>query len=65
MIEKPAKNVDEIIKIFENEIDCVVNGECGSGVPSTVAKIDKENVIILREGIIKKEDLEDVKWLLH
>lgn len=63
--EKPAKNVDEIIKIFENEIDCVVNGECGSGVPSTVAKIDKENVIILREGIIKKEDLEDVKWLLH
>ena len=59
--EKPAKNVDEIIKIFENEIDCVVNGECGSGVPSTVAKIDKENVIILREGIIKKEDLEDVK----
>ena len=57
--QTPAKNIDEIIKVFNDEIDCVVDGESGSGVPSTVAKIVDNNIFILREGIITKKDLEE------
>lgn len=58
--ELPAKNIQEIEEIFDGELDCVINGRCGSGVPSTVAKIDGDNIKILREGDISLSQLEDV-----
>jgi len=55
--ESPCKNTSEVIKVFSNEIDGVIDGECKNGIPSTVLKIENGNLTILRQGIITKEEI--------
>ena len=57
--EAPLTNSDDVISIFKDEIDGVIVGESISNIPSTIVIIDKE-VKIIREGIIKKIDIERV-----
>ena len=50
----------QIIKDFDG-IDCFIDGgKSKIGLGSTIVKIENGEVIILREGIIKKEDIEKV-----
>lgn len=55
--EPPINTSDEIVKQFENEIDGVIIGEANSKVPSTIVLMDGDDVKIIREGLISKEEI--------
>ena len=52
----PLTNSDDVISIFDKEIDAIIIGESKSNVPSTIVLVDKD-VKILREGLITKEQI--------
>lgn len=54
--EPPLTKSDDIISIFEKEIDAIIIGESISNTPSTIVLVD-EDVKVIREGLIKKEDV--------
>lgn len=54
----PALDSNEVFKYFKDEIDGIVEGECKNKIASTVIKVDGNNVLLLREGIIKLEDIK-------
>lgn len=54
--EPPLTKSGEVQKQFENEIDALIEGESYSKLPSTIVLIDND-VHVLREGIIKKEQI--------
>ncbi len=59
---EPAKNDVEAYNYFKDEISAIVKGNSTSNIPSTVIKIDGENVTMLREGSLKLEAiLEAIK----
>ena len=55
--EKPALNSLEVKNIFGNEIDFVIEGECGSGLPSTIVDLTEPDARVIREGSISKEEI--------
>lgn len=54
--EPPLTKSENVISIFDKEIDGIIIGESTSNVPSTIVLINKD-VHILREGLISKEDI--------
>lgn len=54
--EPPLTNSDDVISVFNDEIDAVVVGKSISNIPSTIVMID-DDVKIIREGQIKKEGI--------
>ena len=54
--EPPLTKDNDVIGIFDNEIDAIIMGESISNTPSTIVLID-EDVHILREGLIKKDEI--------
>lgn len=59
--KKSGTNVESIIGDFENKVDYIIdNGDSILGISSTIVKIEDDNLIILREGSIKKEEIEKV-----
>lgn len=54
--EPPLTKSDDVIKIFEKEIDAVIEGESTSNIPSTIVLLN-ENVNVIREGVITKEEI--------
>lgn len=54
--ELPLTTDKDVIGTFDNEIDGIIMGESISNTPSTIVLID-EDVHILREGLIKKDDI--------
>ena len=54
--EAPLTTSIDVSKIFEDEIDAVIEGESTSNVPSTIVLLN-ENVNVIREGIITKEEI--------
>lgn len=57
--EKPAINHQEVASIFENEVDLIVKGKSVSNTPSTIVLLT-DKVIIIREGLISKLDIDKV-----
>lgn len=58
----PAKTVEEVINYFDGKINGVVEGKSVSNIPSTVIKIDGENISLIREGNIKFDEiLKEIK----
>lgn len=51
--EKSATNIDEISGEMKKNIDFIVDGKPGKGISSTVVKLSKGSVEILREGEIE------------
>lgn len=50
---------DYIFDIFKNDIDLMFDmGKLPESEPSTVVMVEKENVKVLREGVIKTEEIE-------
>jgi len=58
--DKPAYNDKEVENYFKDEIDCLVKGESKSNVPSTVIMLKNDQLILLREGIIKLNKIQEV-----
>jgi len=59
--EASGVDLESIKNVFENEVDFYIDGgksEIGFG--STIVQIINEKPIIIREGIITKEDIERV-----
>ena len=54
--EPPLTKSDDVISIFDKEIDGIIIGESVSNIPSTIVLIDN-GVHIIREGLIKKEEI--------
>ncbi len=60
MAGKPAitKGKDAINQ-FEDKVNAIVDGgKTKIGIPSSIIKIEKENIIVLREGPISKDKIE-------
>ena len=58
--EKPAFNSDEVKQIFKDELDCIVEGKCVGGLPSTIVDLTGSEIKILREGPISKDMINNV-----
>ena len=57
--EIPLNNFKDIKKAFGPYVDKIYKGkEKSSGIASTVAKLENGQVIVLREGEIKQEEIE-------
>ena len=54
--EPPLTKSDDVISIFDKEIDAIIIGESVSNTPSTIVLVDND-VKVIREGLIKKEDV--------
>ena len=54
--EPPLTEYEDVISIFNDEIDGIIIGETESNVPSTIVIVGNE-VKVLREGLIKTDDV--------
>ena len=59
---KPSgTDINDIMKDFEGKVDCIIdNGISELGVASTIVKVVDNIPYVLREGIITKEQIEEV-----
>jgi len=55
--EKPALSSEEVKKIFDDEVDCIIEGKSISSVPSTIVDLTKDNLRIVRQGTITAEQI--------
>lgn len=63
--QEPIKEQQGIIETFNGKISGVLEGECESNTPSTIVKIDKDTIILIRRGEISLEEImESAKWKL-
>jgi len=54
----PARDAETVIKYFSDTIDLIVDGgKTPGGLPSTIVDVTGETARILREGVIKKENM--------
>ncbi len=57
--KKPASNLSDIDISIKTQIDFAVDiGEINEGIESTIIKVEKEKIKIIREGKIKREEIE-------
>lgn len=56
--EEASLTSEEVVNVFNEEIPLVIKGKCKVNIASTIVEIKDKNVNILREGIIKKEEIE-------
>ncbi len=58
----PAQDAETVIKYFDEQIDLIIDGGYTlGGLPSTIVDIAGDEVKIIREGIIKKEEILKIK----
>lgn len=56
--EAPCLSSEEVMNIFNDEVPIIIKGKCVFNIASTIIEIKDKNVNIIREGIIKKEEIE-------
>lgn len=57
--EQENEKIEKILKEFNDKVDCIVDeGDLKKAVPSTIIKIEENNIKILREGPIDREEIE-------
>ena len=56
--EDACLNSDEVFNIFKEEVPLIIKGKCNYNIASTIVEIIDKKVNIIREGIIKKEEIE-------
>ena len=58
---QPAQSAQEVLEYLDGKIDLVVDaGATELGIESTVADLTQPHLKILREGAVKKEELENI-----
>lgn len=57
--QPPCKNAEEVSRIFSNEIEGVVCGDCVGGVPSTIIKVEKGRLLLIRQGELTIDQIEE------
>lgn len=56
--EDACVNSEEVEQIFKDEVPLIIKGKCQHNYASTIVEIKDNNVNIIREGVIKKEEIE-------
>lgn len=55
----PADNAEDVIRYFGDNIDIVIDeGPTQGGLPSTIADVSESEVMIIREGVINRGEIE-------
>lgn len=57
--EKPALTTDEVMEIFNGEIDGILKGNTSSHIPSTIVKLS-DKIELIREGSIPFIEIKNV-----
>lgn len=59
---KPSgTNIKDIQKDFDGKVDCFIdNGESKLGIPSTIVRVINNEIQILRQGSISKEEINNI-----
>ena len=57
---KPARSTKEVLDYFDGEISGVIDGDTSNLEPSTVVKVEKNDIIIIRKGPISLEEIKGV-----
>ena len=55
--QAPLLNSEDVYKQFNNKLYGIVGGVCVSNIPSTIIKIDEDNISLIRQGGIPFEDI--------
>lgn len=55
--ESPIKDKEEIIKLFNNELDALIVGDILDNIPSTIVYINNKDIKVIREGKIPSKDI--------
>ena len=55
-----CKTFDEVMAQLEGRLDAIVEGECGSGIASTIVDVTEKPIKILREGTISLSEIMEV-----
>ena len=58
--EAPATSVKEVFDYFEGEIEYCVIGKCNTNIPSTIIKIEGNEISIIRKGPVGEEEIREV-----
>lgn len=59
--KKSGTNLEEILEDFDENVDCFIDGGNSKlKIGSTIVKVEDENINILRQGSISKEQIEKV-----
>ena len=56
--EDACLNSEEVYNIFKEDVPVIIKGKCEYNLASTIIEISDKDVKIIREGIIKKEEIE-------
>lgn len=56
--EPSCINSEEVEDVFKDEVPLIIKGKCKHNYASTIVEIKDKNVNIIREGVIKKEEIE-------
>ncbi len=58
---KPSSlTADEVYSQFGDKVDLVIDGQCSGGRESTIVDVTGETPVVLREGAISRQELEQV-----
>lgn len=57
--ETPGKNEQDVLLQLDERIDAIVEGEAKRDIPSTIVDLSSDKVIILREGEICADDINE------
>lgn len=58
--EPPATNSEDVVKIFNEDVDAVIEGKSVSNTPSTVVIIENTHAHVLREGAVTEKEINEV-----
>lgn len=60
--EKATSSFAEVFSTFENvsSVEAIIKGECDSGTPTSVVSFVGDKPVLIRQGEITKEEIEDV-----
>lgn len=50
--EPTTRFFDEVVKVFDGELNAIVEGKCESLVPTTIVDLTKDSLTLIREGPI-------------
>lgn len=56
--EPSCINSEEVEDVFKDEVPLIIKGKCKHNYASTIVEIKDKKVNIIREGVIKKEEIE-------
>lgn len=58
--EQPGKSAEEVLAQLDGRMDAIVMGSAQSSMASTIVDLSKEEMKIVREGMVSKKQIEEV-----